>query len=111
MSLSETKQEAHSSAIQVFVEVFLFLLYVITQCVVSVVKFCIPLSFKTKKDIEGNVALVTGAGSGIGRLTALRLARLKVKVVIWDINEPGKSWNFRYLKCLVLVKLLTIPTT
>jgi len=38
---------------------------------------------------EGRVALVTGAGSGIGRVTALAFSRDKAKVVVSDVSEPG----------------------
>ncbi|MCS6924575.1 MAG: SDR family oxidoreductase [Candidatus Binatia bacterium] len=39
--------------------------------------------------VEGKVALITGAGSGIGRATALVLARGGACVVVCDINLPG----------------------
>ncbi len=39
--------------------------------------------------LEGRVAVVTGAASGIGRATALAYAREGAKVVVSDINEKG----------------------
>jgi NAD(P)-dependent dehydrogenase (short-subunit alcohol dehydrogenase family) len=40
-------------------------------------------------EIEGKVALVTGAGSGIGRATAVALACAGASVIIADIDETG----------------------
>jgi NAD(P)-dependent dehydrogenase (short-subunit alcohol dehydrogenase family) len=39
------------------------------------------------KDFSGKVAVVTGAASGIGRATAMRFARERMKVVLADIEE------------------------
>lgn len=43
-----------------------------------------------EKDLKNDIALVTGGGSGIGRLLATRLSKMGTKVVIWDINQQGK---------------------
>lgn len=42
-------------------------------------------------DLDGQVAIVTGAGRGIGRATALRLAREGVNVTVADINEENAN--------------------
>jgi NAD(P)-dependent dehydrogenase (short-subunit alcohol dehydrogenase family) len=39
--------------------------------------------------VDGKAAIVTGAASGIGRATALRLAREGATVVIGDVDEDG----------------------
>jgi len=42
------------------------------------------------KSINGEIALVTGGGGGLGRLLSLRLSNLGAVVVIWDINKAGE---------------------
>lgn len=41
------------------------------------------------KKIKGKIAVVTGAGSGIGRATSIALARKGATLVLADINEAG----------------------
>ena len=40
-------------------------------------------------ELQGQIAIVTGAGRGIGRATALELARLGADVVVAELDKAG----------------------
>ncbi|CAN9502912.1 unnamed protein product [Ophioblennius macclurei] len=44
---------------------------------------------RRRKSVAGEVVLITGAGSGIGRLMAQEFAALGTSLVLWDINQDG----------------------
>jgi NAD(P)-dependent dehydrogenase (short-subunit alcohol dehydrogenase family) len=42
-------------------------------------------------ELEGQVAIVTGAGRGIGRATALELARMGADIVVAELDKDGSE--------------------
>uniref|UniRef100_A0A3B3SFF7 Short chain dehydrogenase/reductase family 16C, member 5b n=2 Tax=Paramormyrops kingsleyae TaxID=1676925 RepID=A0A3B3SFF7_9TELE len=59
------------------------------------VKLFIPTR---KKSVAGETVLITGAGSGIGRLIALQFASMGVTLVLWDINKEGNKETAKLVK-------------
>lgn len=53
---------------------------------------------KRKKNVAGEIVLITGAGSGIGRQTAIIFASLGATVVLWGINEEDNMETCRLAK-------------
>ena len=51
-------------------------------------------------ELEGRVAIVTGGGRGIGRATALELARLGADVVIAELDKPSAERTAAEVKAL-----------
>lgn len=62
---------------------------ILWHALVGLVFFCIPNALRPKKDVSGDIVLVTGGGCGFGRLFALEFTKLGSTVVIWDVNLPG----------------------
>lgn len=78
-------------------EIVVALLWTLYYCLERVVRVVVPEQF-FYKDITGQIVLLTGGGSGIGRLMALKLAQLGAVVVTWDINTTGNEETVAMIK-------------
>ncbi|XP_072219614.1 short chain dehydrogenase/reductase family 16C, member 5a [Leuresthes tenuis] len=78
-----------------FLETIQVILLSIWYNVESFIHLLVP---KKKKNIAGEVVLITGAGSGIGRLMAQEFAALDTVLVLWDINQEGMKETARLAK-------------
>jgi len=79
-------------------DVLTFVLISIVLIVKSIIIASIPKSYQPLKKLEGEIVLVTGGAGGIGRLVALRLAKLNATIVLWDINAKGIEESVKLVK-------------
>ncbi|KAF8372297.1 hypothetical protein PRIPAC_78726 [Pristionchus pacificus] len=70
----------------------------LTFTLIDSVKTFIPMGVLPRKSIKGDICLITGAGSGLGRLMALEFAKHGCDIVLWDVNEAGNAETKRMLK-------------
>ncbi|CAB4004001.1 Epidermal retinol dehydrogenase 2 [Paramuricea clavata] len=71
-----------------FVETLQFMCTLFWQILTAFAMWFVPA---TKKDVRDEIVLITGAGSGIGRLMAFRFASLGSTVVCVDINKQANE--------------------
>ncbi|KAI6195838.1 hypothetical protein M3Y94_01035900 [Aphelenchoides besseyi] len=57
--------------------------------VLDCLKFLLPSW--PRKSVRGNLMLITGAGSGMGRASAIEFAKQGVRLILWDVNEEGNK--------------------
>ncbi|KIP04228.1 hypothetical protein PHLGIDRAFT_25699 [Phlebiopsis gigantea 11061_1 CR5-6] len=60
---------------------------------------------------EGRVAVITGAGSGIGRAAAVELAKIGMKLAIADVNEAGLQQTAKEVAAIIgEPNVIAVPT-
>ncbi|HYE93507.1 MAG TPA: SDR family NAD(P)-dependent oxidoreductase [Terriglobales bacterium] len=60
-------------------------------------------------ELAGQVAIVTGAGRGIGRATALELARMGADIAVAELDKPGAERTAAEVAALGR-KAIVVPT-
>jgi all-trans-retinol dehydrogenase (NAD+) len=84
----------HSSdIIKAFGAIFVLIYFSIFNSI----RFLIPYKYRSK-DISGELALVTGAGSGIGKSLSKKLAKIGCTVICWDIDEKANEQTVNEIK-------------
>jgi len=81
--------------------VVLELLQGVVWCFYYIIEATVKLVIPEKlffKDVSGQIVLITGGGSGIGRLMCQRFARLGATIVTWDINKTGNEETVEMIK-------------
>ncbi|XP_070533751.1 epidermal retinol dehydrogenase 2-like [Ptychodera flava] len=81
----------------IVVELLISLAKCLWFCLEAFVLMLLPF-LKKRKDVAGEIVLVTGAGSGIGRLLALKFAKLGSVLVLWDIDSDSVEATEREIR-------------
>ncbi|XP_052354133.1 retinol dehydrogenase 10-A-like [Oncorhynchus keta] len=72
----------------IFAEFFVVILKVLWAFVTAGAKWVVR---PKEKSVAGQVCVITGAGSGLGRLFAKEFARRRAVLVLWDINSKSNE--------------------
>src|SRR6516225_5144056 len=60
-------------------------------------------------ELQGQIAIVTGAGRGIGRATALELSRIGADIVVAELDRPNAERTASEVRSLGR-RALAVPT-
>ncbi|NXC16153.1 DHB11 dehydrogenase, partial [Corythaeola cristata] len=72
------------NTMNLFLDLLLFLATLIFSYLEALVKLFVPVK---RKSVSGELVLITGAGHGVGRATALEFAKRQSRLVLWDVNK------------------------
>lgn len=74
-----------------FIETLTFTWNFFYYIVEATIRNIVSLVYVPQKDVNGEVVLITGAGSGLGRLLAIKFATLGATVVLVDVNREAND--------------------
>ena len=74
-----------------FIETLIFMSKFIYFVVEATIRNIVGIVYVPQKDVNGEIVLITGAGSGVGRLLAIKFAALGATVVLADVNREAND--------------------
>ena len=77
--------------LKLFLGTLTLLLKFIYFVIEAPIRNIVSLVYVPQKDVNGEVVLITGAGSGVGRLLAIKFAALGATVVLVDVNREAND--------------------
>ncbi|CAB3398333.1 unnamed protein product [Caenorhabditis bovis] len=60
-------------------------------CIVNSIKSILPNGVLPRKSVRDKKVLITGSGSGIGRMMSIEFAKLGSELILWDVNTKGNE--------------------
>lgn len=95
--LQKTKMVTSKLPLRTTSNRFVSFMNILFQLLVGIFFALTPESWRYK-DVKGQTVLITGAGSGIGQLIAVKFAQLGCKIVLWDVNEEGMKVTVKMIR-------------
>ncbi|CAL2030755.1 unnamed protein product [Caenorhabditis brenneri] len=72
--------------LDLILEILCLFFNVIQWSLISLSKYILPYSMLPKKDLHKQKVLITGAGSGLGKLLTRKFADRGAVLILWDVN-------------------------
>lgn len=79
----------------IFIDLIVALKAFVRALIISIWNFFVS---PPKKSVTGEIVLITGSGSGIGRQLALEFGKLGAVLILWDIDEEANLETGNLLK-------------
>lgn len=93
--LSRQVVRGEETKMTIFIDFLQTLKTFLVAFMLSVLRFFVP---PPKKSVEGEIVLITGSGSGMGRQLSLEFGKLGAILVLWDIDVEANEETGKLLK-------------
>ncbi len=93
--MADRGRQQNNGKQNIFVEI-IWTLILVHKTILSAI--CRTIFGVAQKSVRGQKILITGAGSGLGRLMALDFAERGAEIIAWDINTAGNEATAKMIR-------------